>query len=536
MFWHGPARIGSSQDGPVAEDPHEFRALGSSTTIRLIKISPEKVNGCIACRVYHFDEKQQGAIKYHALSYLWGDSKPTRQIYLQDGSKEWRPFPLHENLWQFLDYARRQKLFDRLFWTDHLCLNQKGHGEISQQVPRMHAIYRGAELVVIWLQLRKQEQQGLRRVVRSHERPKLMPKALHGLLQKRLSSYRDAIWGAMENPYWERVWIVQEVVVAKKVCVAFGDISIDLDELRALVNPFRLARFPAGKPSMWVLCDMRAAGGKIPLWRMLRDFTGYQSSRPVDRVYGLLGMVEDHGDGSSPVEHIQVDYDKPIMHVLLDAMFESTPPLTEYKLATSCLGPWNTYDGLSLLEGYITSSTTMQRHRDFARFALQCFEAFNIIKSVPGAPNPYLMSDVIDDLISSAAMTGWKPTWRESAALIGLLLAKWSMGPLDHWKAHRRRRGQASSPWRCAVHQSSNGGRGASESYGVTAGVTTMAVWSLKGVVDACEGQSRSCDGSTMTCEIPQIGLRLSLESDINHGIVHILSLRRIVPKTWLEA
>lgn len=67
----------------------------------------------------------------------------------------------------------------------------------------------------------------------------------------------------------------------------------------------------------------------MPLWRILRDFVGYQSSHPVDRVYGLLGMVEDHEDGSSPAEKIQVDYDKQMLHVLLTAMFDSLPPLTE---------------------------------------------------------------------------------------------------------------------------------------------------------------------------------------------------------------
>lgn len=38
--------------------------------------------------------------------------------------------------------------------------------------------------------------------------------------------------------------------MAKKVRVTTGDISVDLDELRALVDQFRKAQLPAGKPSM----------------------------------------------------------------------------------------------------------------------------------------------------------------------------------------------------------------------------------------------------------------------------------------------
>lgn len=528
MFWHGSARVNSSQDGLVTDDPYQFQALSTSTTIRLIKVSRERVKGCIACRVYHFEEKQQESIKYHALSYLWGDPKPTRKIYLQDRGNGWRLFPLHENLWQFLDHAWRRKLFDHLFWTDHLCLDQAGHEEISQQVPRMHAIYRNAELVVIWLQLKKQEQNALRKVARLCDCPRLMPKSLNKVMQGRLFAHQDAIWGAMENPYWERVWIVQEVVVAKRVCVTTGNVSVDLDRLRALVDPFRQARFPAGKPSMWVLCDMRAAGGKMPLWKILRDFTGYQSSRPVDRVYGLLGLVADHRDGSSPAENIQVDYDRPMLHVLLDALFESSPPLTEYRLAAQCLGHWNNYDSLSLLEGYIASSTTMPRHKDFAKVALQTFEAFNIIKSVPGAPHPYRTRDLMDAIFRSASWTGWEPSWGQSAALIGLVLARWSRGTLDHWKAHRQRRGDAPSPWRCATHRSRDGGRVAPGSHQLVGFIVTWTSWGREGAMEACGLQSQSCDGTTMTCEIPGTQLRLVLKSALSGGRKGWLSFERV--------
>ncbi|KAJ0104240.1 hypothetical protein J7T55_001727 [Diaporthe amygdali] len=517
----------SCQNGLVTQEPYQYRALSSSSAIRLIKVSPEKVNGCIACRIYQFDEKQQTNIKYHALSYQWGDPKATRQIYLQDQGREWRSFPVHENLWRFIDHVWRRQTFDRFFWTDHLCLNQNGHEEISQQVPRMHAIYRNAELALIWLQLDKSEEGALRKVIKSRERSKLMPRFWCKIMQKRLASYQDKIWSVTENPYWGRVWIVQEVVMAKRVCVTSGDISIDLDDLHALVEPFRKATFPLGHPSMWVLCDMRAAGGKMPLWRILRDFTGYQSSRPADRVYGLLGMVADDDDGSSPAANIHVDYDKPVLQVLLDAMFESSPPLTEYRLVTLCLGPPSTYDSLSLLEEYITRSTTTPRQRYFAKHALHAFEAFNIIKSVPGAPHRYDIRDITDDLFASAAETGWKPSCRQSAALIGLLLARWTSKPVAHWKANRERRGQKPSPWQCAAHWSVYRDQVVPAPYEMVTRVTAARSWDRKGVVDACGEQSRFCDGSTITCEIPQIGLRLLVQPAINTAGEGRLSLYR---------
>ena len=532
MFWRGSARAKSSQDDPVTEDPYEFQPLHTTSTIRLIKISPEKVKGCIACRVYHFDEEEQRTIQYHALSYLWGDPQPTRQVYLQGPGKEWRPLPLHENLWKFLDHAWQRKLFHQLFWTDRLCLDQNGHEEISEQVPRMHAIYRGAELVVIWLQLKEEEEQFLRKLVKSRHYLNLTPGVWHKKMKKRIPLYQDAIWGAMENPYWERVWIVQEVVVAQKVCVTCRDTSIGLDELRPLLDPFWTGKFhDPGKPSMWRLCEMRDEGGRVPLWKVLRDFTGYQSSRPVDRVYGLLGMVANHDDGSSAIEHIQVDYDKPILHVLLDAMFESSPPLTEYTLLPLCLGPRDTYFSLSLLDDYIADSKTMQRHRDFANFALQAFKALNIIKFVPEASPPYFIGD-LTYVSDPEGKIDWKPNLGQSAVLIGLTLAKRTYIPLDYWKVHRQRRGDEWSLWRCATHQSHDGGHAGLESYETVARVTIVEPWDRKGVVEACGEQSQSCDGSTMTCEIPQTRLRLLVESAIYVGDEARLSLQQVTPQS----
>lgn len=528
MFWHGWTRTRPTQDDLATDDPYQFQPLSASTTIRLIKVLPEKVKGCIACRIAHFDGKQQEAIKYHALSYVWGEAESTRQVYLQGQGNVFRPFPLHENLWQFLDHTWRAKHFDQWFWTDYLCLNQKGPEEISQQVPRMNAIYRNAKLVVIWLRLEKDEREGLRRLVRWLDRIELMPKVVYRIIQQRLPYYQDAIRGAMNNPYWRRVWIVQEVVVAEKVCVTTEDMSVDLDELRVLVDTFVDAKDWAQRPSMWLLCDMRAVGGRIPLWRILRDFKRYQSSRPVDRVFGMLGMVEDCEDGSSPAENIQVDYDQEMWLVLLDVMFESSLPLAEYRRAEFLVGK-AFRKGFELLKRYIGHSKTTARHRNFGRIALQAFEAFSIIKWVPRAPLHSDVGDLTDDLFSSAANTDWKPTLKQSAALIGLLLSRLNKGALPTWITHRKKfEEDRTSPWRCGAHGSHDGDRSGLGSYEVVARVSKTWIWGRGSVVNACGQQSKSCNGSVMACEISDIGLRLNIQPGISPADACYLSLHSL--------
>lgn len=532
-------------------EDYEFRPLRTTTTIRLIKVCRRKVYGKIACKIYHFDEEQLGSVKYHALSYVWGDARPTRKVYLRDQGTDWHQFPLHENLWQFLDYAWRHKQFGQLFWTDRLCLDQDSHEEISRQVPRMRAIYRSAELTVVWLKLKEEEQQDLRRFVRWRRGLELMPEAWRRVMRKRLSLSADEIWAqvlgnpwsrglnhmpeswqklmqkrlslsaddvwaqVLNNPYWQRIWIVQEVVVAKKVCVTFEDVSIDLDELPDFFGSFETGRTYVSmrEPAFWALFNMRAEGGKLPLWRILTDFSEYDSSRPSDRVYGLLGLVAHHDDGSSPVENIQVDYDKPTSHVILDAVFESSPPFKWYSNARHTLGLSKTGRISSLLAAYIRSSKTTQRHRDLAKLTLQTLDAFELIVSVLSWLIMHMYPRIrIDDLFFSAANTKWKPTIAQHAALVGVRIATGMPARLAAVKAQRRRMGMGPSPWRCTAHRYQDGSHKSLMSSEVVAG-TTRINCNPKVVVQVCAERSKSCDGSTMTFEIPQVGLRLLVDT-----------------------
>lgn len=67
---------------------YDYRHLRTSSTVRLIEVMHEKVDGCIACKIHIFDIQQQPGIKYTALSYIWGDPGQVRQIFLADGGDD----------------------------------------------------------------------------------------------------------------------------------------------------------------------------------------------------------------------------------------------------------------------------------------------------------------------------------------------------------------------------------------------------------------------------------------------------------------
>lgn len=57
----------------TAEDRvYEYQPLSTPSTVRLVEVMQEKVDGCIACKIHTFDLQQQSDIEYEALSYVWG--------------------------------------------------------------------------------------------------------------------------------------------------------------------------------------------------------------------------------------------------------------------------------------------------------------------------------------------------------------------------------------------------------------------------------------------------------------------------------
>lgn len=517
MSWHRSQR--------VSEDPFEYRALKESTEIRLIRVCRKKVEGSIACKIYHVGKNTQRIARYHALSYVWGDPKQTRRVYLQGRGTGWHSFPLHENLWRFLDYMWRHKQFTRLFWTDFICLDQKSPEEKAQQIPRMFTIYCNAMLVVAWLQSPEQEQEhpGLGELARWSDG--LKPAQVTWNISPRFDKFDDhRAWEQlMTNEYWQRAWIVQEVMAAKKVCVTFEDASVDFDRLPALLIPYRTHSashvvMAAQEHVFWTLFKNRAGAGKLPLWQILLDGDRYRCSRPADRVYGFLGILSDHDDGSSPGDHIKIDYDKPELHVFLDALLESSPPLEWYRVGCRSPKSWGApaegFDVVSRLEGYMMSSTTTQRHQKLARIALEALKAFEVLGLVP-----FSLGSHSPALLETMAMTKLKPTLDQSAALVGIMLAGWCEANAETAGSHcdvlmenRPRRGLASSPWRCKAHPSDYGDYIGPRSNEVEIG-HVLKKWNLEAAVQACGKKSQTCDASTMTFEIPGIGFRMLLES-----------------------
>ncbi|KAI8651823.1 HET domain-containing protein [Fusarium keratoplasticum] len=191
---------------------------------------------------------------YNALSYTWGPPRRNAPGFVQ--SDDWpillngEPFHVKTNLYDALlhlcQYCPR-----KLVWIDALCINQSNTAERQPQVSAMDRIYNGASTVLIWLGKPSAKLQlGLeiadrvgelamreaKRII-SNQRYDLSlslgdMKRNYGMEPFALDE-ADGLVTLFESYWFSRVWVIQEVALAKEVGVFYGDGILSYDKIGA---------------------------------------------------------------------------------------------------------------------------------------------------------------------------------------------------------------------------------------------------------------------------------------------------------------
>lgn len=279
---------------PQPVDSGLYSPLADSKNIRLLKLQPSIDRSApIECTMEEADIST--APEYEALSYVWGNPSPQRTVILNGQS-----FPVGENLEAALRQLRPcgAKQTHRTIWIDAICINQRDVQERTRQVAQMDKVYRGAARVVIWL---GRESNTSARVFRKlnfmkrdlsllskleyrelllfplrtleycpecdgipragtleqfsrhqkevgnleiHERMQehvRMCKNLKVIPQRWKNAHIDLIESMvklLERPWWQRVWVLQEVILAKNVILSCGPQSIEWTAFQAILYTF----------------------------------------------------------------------------------------------------------------------------------------------------------------------------------------------------------------------------------------------------------------------------------------------------------
>jgi Heterokaryon incompatibility protein (HET) len=263
--------------------------------IRLLCIKPRKSEN-IRCQLENFSIDDCPA--YKALSYTWEPKYPRRQIFV-NGSR----FEIGENLFQLLCQIWEQQ--GDYFWIDQVCINQANIYERNHQVTLMGEIYRKATETIIWLGVENNDSDKAIDFVQSLSSPS-------GAALRNMSVVPcRPLKMLFMRPYWRRLWIIQEVMLAHQILVICGSKKIQWEKLHNFYieckesskdytsnfySPGELIsasfRTILTTKQQWGFGDQWKAP-KQSLSQVLSTFTRAECQDFHDKIYGLLALVTD---------------------------------------------------------------------------------------------------------------------------------------------------------------------------------------------------------------------------------------------------
>ncbi|KAM7199980.1 Heterokaryon incompatibility protein (HET) domain containing protein [Rhypophila sp. PSN 637] len=258
-----------------------------------------------------------GHSNFEALSYVWGQELDREGLKLQhpipgdNGSTE-SGIGITANLAVALRHLRYPDR-TRILWVDAVCINQNDVVEKTSQVSIMNHIYRRAQRVLIWMgPARDRSDWVLAHLNNVYGEERAMQdekenNTAEGLgtpatKQALLTQPQTFAFAQMLNREWyTRVWIVQELCVAKEAFVICGDSSAPwdaiqtafktLDESSDAWQPSSLLNYGITRHrALERLHFLTAAGQYVGLDEALIRCRWFRATCPLDKVYALLGI------------------------------------------------------------------------------------------------------------------------------------------------------------------------------------------------------------------------------------------------------
>jgi hypothetical protein len=237
------------------------------------------------------------------LSYTWGDNKRSEIIEVNG---------LHVNvtynLWQALVHLREIQscnlAIGPCWWINSVCIDQDNDAERGHQVGMMRDIFENAALVVAWLGPGTDVSDRAMETLNKHDAEAFKGKSGS---DSRYTVDRRLFF----RSFWTRIWIVQELCVAKQVVFACGHQTAPWDTIRQsaieLTSSERERLFgvwaTARNPSLSVPAPLfnlvqKYKEGGTSLCDLIRLSLRAKCTDPRDRVFSLLGLAQDSSSKS----------------------------------------------------------------------------------------------------------------------------------------------------------------------------------------------------------------------------------------------
>lgn len=302
---------------------------------RVLVLHPGSGNEMINCSLLTCQYSDD--LPYHALSYAWGDPTPVETIRC-NGCDVGVAANLHAAL-SSLRHPRRT----RLLWVDAICIDQSNVAERGHQVKNMNNIFAAARTVLVWLG------EETRDVLAAFSSIKVMGDRKFGQVLDSLdvSLFKwleveqpvrpEQQWGwdvigyrfirpepdrrpvtksllvavvpILELPWLTRLWVVQEVVYAKKATVIVGREELEWDIFANIIRDVLQADSVLGVLSeaaragadsvvqMEIARQHRLRGQQQKLLSILLATNMAACSDSRDKIYAVLGLAGDYNPG-----------------------------------------------------------------------------------------------------------------------------------------------------------------------------------------------------------------------------------------------
>jgi hypothetical protein len=242
-------------EGTDITQRYQYQALHRQDSIRILELLPGAAGTTLQCKLHEVRTSPQPS--FEALSYTWGAPIFSKQL-IETTSSSPSILSITENLFSAL-YALRLPHSSRKLWVDAVCINQQDTSEKSQQVIKMGEIYSDAARAVVWLG-KEDCVAGAAQLQRIGQDCKLygfekifpFPLKIHSpSAVKHLTKLAESCDGAavlefLDRQWFERVWIMQEFILAKDLVICSGKSRISYDIFSKAICVLRLmARRPA---------------------------------------------------------------------------------------------------------------------------------------------------------------------------------------------------------------------------------------------------------------------------------------------------
>jgi hypothetical protein len=293
--------------------------------IRLICIIPE-ADGLIKCKLKRVDLQSKKTPEYRALSYTWGAPAPVQKIAVNNQS-----FLVRQNLYDFLKAfrARLHRFQDcgdygnevQWLWIDQICIDQSVVKERNHQVEMMSDIYRRASYVYVWLGKSNERIESVMRTIKAdfrhyhdHNSATERPGKRRKLSRDKVADPDNDLISASSdesltnelsgpvlqrffgNPYWLRLWIVQEIMLARYIRVICGETLLSWEEIKRFCSSGLKRFLPeaalAVPPQVLWLTQHALSDKQFTYPNLLHAFGTSGCENPRDKVYALQGIVQ----------------------------------------------------------------------------------------------------------------------------------------------------------------------------------------------------------------------------------------------------